>query len=82
MTQNPKDKEGYISLKQAAKNSPYSQEYLSLRARQGKLKSIKLGRNWATKQEWVNEYINNTQEQKEEYIFLVDAAKHSPCLQE
>lgn len=46
----------YISLKKAAKYCQYSQEYLSLRARQGKLKATKIGRNWATTKEWVKEY--------------------------
>lgn len=47
----------YISLQQAAGLCPYSQDYLSLRARQGKLKAIKLGRNWLTKRDWLDEYI-------------------------
>ncbi|MFW6282477.1 MAG: hypothetical protein ACOC1P_00285 [Minisyncoccales bacterium] len=46
----------FISLKEAAKHCQYSQEYLSLRARQGKLKAKKIGRNWATTKEWVKEY--------------------------
>lgn len=46
----------YISLTQASKQSRYSQEYLSLRARQGKLKAVKNGRNWETTQEWVKDY--------------------------
>jgi len=71
----------YISLGEAAKKSPYSQEYLSLRARQGKLKSIKLGRNWATKQEWVDEYIDSM-ENKGDYLSLSEAAKKSPYSQE
>jgi len=40
----------YISLKEVAKYSGcYPQKYLSLRARQGKLKAVKLARNWVTK---------------------------------
>jgi len=39
-----KDKK-YISLFEAAKNTSHSSEYLSLRARQGKLKAVKFGRN-------------------------------------
>ncbi|MDD5738648.1 MAG: hypothetical protein PHY72_01835 [Candidatus Pacebacteria bacterium] len=50
----------YISLQNAAEYSEiYSQEYLSLRARQGKLKAIKLGRNWVTTKDWIDEYINS-----------------------
>jgi len=47
----------YISLREATKYCSYSQDYLKLRARQGKLKSIKLGRNWFTTKEWIEEYI-------------------------
>ncbi|MBI2041517.1 MAG: hypothetical protein HYT20_00675 [Candidatus Nealsonbacteria bacterium] len=49
----------YISLQQATKFCNYSQEYLSLRARQGKLKSLKLGRNWVTTKEWLEEYLSS-----------------------
>jgi len=47
----------YISLQEAAKYCNYSQEYLSLRARRGKLKAVKFGRNWVTKKEWLEEYL-------------------------
>ena len=52
----------YISLQEATKHCQHSQEYLSLRARQGKLKSIKFGRNWVTKKEWLEEYLGNVEE--------------------
>jgi len=54
--------ENYISLQEATKYCDYSQEYLSLRARQGKLEAIKLGRNWMTKREWVEKYMVRTEE--------------------
>ena len=47
----------YISLKEATKYCPYSQDYLKLRARQGKLKAVKIARNWLTKKEWIDEYL-------------------------
>jgi len=50
-------KEKYLSLQEATKHCDYSQEYLSLRARQEKLKAVKIGRNWVTKKEWVKDYI-------------------------
>ncbi len=50
---------GYISLKEATKYCRYSQDYLKLRSRQKKLKAVKIGRNWATKREWLEEYLNN-----------------------
>jgi len=52
----------YISLQEAIKYCSYTQEYLSLRARQGKLKAVKIGRNWVTKKEWVKEYIERIEE--------------------
>ncbi|MCX6760269.1 MAG: hypothetical protein NTW46_02915, partial [Candidatus Nealsonbacteria bacterium] len=56
----------YISLMDATKLCDYSQEYLSLRARRGKLKSVKQGRNWVTTKEWLDEYIKKTESYKEE----------------
>ncbi len=57
--------QNYISLSEAAKYSGrYSQEYLSLRARQGKLKAVKIGRNWVTTKKWVDEYIKRVEEYK------------------
>jgi len=56
--------ENYISLTEATRYCNYSQEYLSLRARQGKLKAVKFGRNWVTKKEWLNEYLNNNGKNK------------------
>jgi hypothetical protein len=59
MISNVKKKSNnYISLRDAAKHCSYSQEYLSLRARQGKLKAIKIGRNWATKKDWLKKYLS------------------------
>ncbi len=57
-----REKENYISLQEATKYCNYSQEYLSLRARQGKLEAIKLDRNWMTKREWVEKYMAKTEE--------------------
>jgi hypothetical protein len=60
MSQKNSNEEEYISLTEATKYCDYSQEYLSLRARQGKLKAEKLGRNWVTTKEWVEEYFGKT----------------------
>jgi len=54
----------YISLKEAEKITGYSANYLGLRARQGKLKAIKIGRDWFTKKEWLEEYIRQVEEYK------------------
>lgn len=52
-------KVGYITLKEASQYCDYSQEYLSLLARKGKLSAIKFNRNWMTTKEALNEYIEN-----------------------
>ena len=57
-----KKADNYISLQDATKYCSHSQEYLSLRARQGKLKAEKFGRNWVTKKEWLKEYITRAEE--------------------
>lgn len=46
----------YISLAEATKYCDYSQEYLSLLARKGKLDAIKLGRDWVTTKQAVIDY--------------------------
>ncbi|MDD4083192.1 MAG: hypothetical protein PHD05_07420, partial [Sphaerochaetaceae bacterium] len=89
--QNKNQKEIFITLAEATKHCSYSQEYLSLRARQGKLKSVKIGRNWKTKKEWVEEYerqnlseevLENNIERVEEFISLSEAVKFSSYSQE
>ena len=54
--------EKYISLLEATKFCSYSEPYLRLRARAGKLKSIKLGKKWMTTCAWVNDYTSRAQE--------------------
>jgi len=52
--------EKYISLREATRYCPYSQDYLKLRARQGKLRAVKMGRNWFTTIEWLEIYKKNS----------------------
>lgn len=60
--QNFQEERKYFSLREAAKLCQYSQEYLSLRARQGKLKAVKIGRNWVTTKEWLKNYIEKVED--------------------
>lgn len=53
--------EDYILLSKLAKTTPYSQEYLSLLARQGKIDAFKQGRNWVSTQQAVENYLKNNQ---------------------
>ncbi len=48
-----------IPLKELARISPYSQDYLSLRARQGKLDAVRIGRVWHSTRSSLNEYLEN-----------------------
>ena len=55
--EKPSEKTDLISLSVAAKLTPYSQEYLSLLARKGRLHAIKRGRAWVTTQNDIEEYL-------------------------
>ena len=46
----------WIPLRQAVKGTPYSQEYLSLLARRGRLEAIERGRVWYTTRRAVADY--------------------------
>ena len=52
--------EEWINLSQAAEGTPYSQEYLSLLARKGRLEAIKRGRVWLTTHRAVAKYQAST----------------------
>ena len=47
----------WISMLEASKLCAYSQEYLSLLARRGKIFSKKIGRNWYTTREAIEDYL-------------------------
>jgi hypothetical protein len=51
------DDEHLIPLKELAQHAPYSQEYLSLRARQGKFDAVKLEHTWYSSMRALKEYI-------------------------
>jgi Fic family protein len=55
--EKPSEKTGLISLSDAAKLTPYSQEYLSLLARKGRLNALKRGRAWVTTRKNIEEYL-------------------------
>ena len=52
----PASGDEWIPLREAAKSTPYSQEYLSLLARNGRLEAIKRGRIWYTTRQAVIDY--------------------------
>ncbi|MFA7319817.1 MAG: fibronectin type III domain-containing protein [Parcubacteria group bacterium] len=47
----------FMPLSEAAKLTGYTPEYLNLLSRKKKLKAKKIGRNWHTKKEWVEEFL-------------------------
>ncbi len=51
------EKRGFITLKEAASQTEYSFEYLSLLARKGRIGAIKLSRNWVITREALDEYL-------------------------
>jgi Fic family protein len=53
------DRYGYISLQEAAKMCEYGIEYLSYLARTGRLKAVKIQRNWLTTREALMDYIES-----------------------
>jgi len=61
----PENRDKYISLAEGADYSGYSQDYLRFRVRQGKLRAAKVGRNWLTTTEWLDEYLQKVADYKE-----------------
>lgn len=49
-----------LSLTEASKFTPYSQEYLSLLARRGLIGAVKVGRNWKVNQNALDTYLSKT----------------------
>lgn len=56
-TKKQKPEEKYLPIRDICKGTPYSQEYLSLLARRGKIEAIKFGRNWVTSEKAIKKYI-------------------------
>ncbi len=54
----------FISLRDAALTCGHSQEYLNLLACKGYLKAVKIGRNWVTTQEWLQNYSQRVMKKK------------------
>jgi len=55
-TKRPSPSDQWIPLAQAVEGTPYSQEYLSLLARQGRIEAIKRGRVWYTTRKAIKAY--------------------------
>ena len=57
--EKPSEETDLIPLSEAAKTTPYSQEYLGLLARKGRLEALKRGRNWVTTRKAINAYLES-----------------------
>ena len=57
LTPKKEYKEKYISLAELAKTTKFSDKYLNLLARNGKLEAHKEGRNWLTTKEALENYL-------------------------
>ena len=55
--QKPEQK--HLLLRDLYKETPYSQEYLSLLARRGKIEAVKFGRNWYASKSVLKKYISS-----------------------
>jgi Fic family protein len=58
-TMKPSRDAEWISLADASRGTPYSQEYLSLLARMGRIEAVKQGRNWVTTREAIQNYVKS-----------------------
>ena len=59
--ERPTDKDKLISLAEAARRYGFKQKYLSNLARRGRLKAVKIARNWLTTPADVEAYIRSRQ---------------------
>lgn len=62
----PAPEDEWLPLREAAQGTPYSQEYLSLLARKGRLEAVKRGRNWYTSRRALAAYLKSVEEVKSE----------------
>jgi Fic family protein len=56
---NQNEERMFINLKEAAQYCSYSQEYLSLLARKGRIAAVKINKDWMTTKEAIEEYIKD-----------------------
>ena len=57
-------KNKFMTLAEASKLTPYSEEYLGLLARKGAIGAIKIGRNWHITQEALDLYLAKVKQKK------------------
>lgn len=55
------DRPDYLTLAEAAQTANLTAGTLKQQIRNGRLEAVKLGRQWFTTTEWVQEYLNSRQ---------------------
>jgi excisionase family DNA binding protein len=53
------DPNAYITIKEASRISGLDVSGLRAYARRGRLKAVKVGRDWLTTRRWLQEYLNS-----------------------
>ena len=79
-TEPPTAMDEWIPLREAAEGTPYSQEYLSLLARKGRLEAIKRGRNWYTTRAAIDYYERRAKNPTPAKFWVVTAGHVSQSL--
>jgi len=64
-TAPPMPEDAWLPLREVAKFTPYSQDYLSLLARSGRLEAIKRGRIWHTSRQALETYLSSVRKKQE-----------------
>jgi hypothetical protein len=65
LTPAKKEKEHFISLPELAKGSKFTEKYLNLLARSGKLEAHKEGRNWLSSKEALKRYLDGRERKRD-----------------
>ncbi len=71
---------GYLSLSQAAQGTPYSQEYLSLLVRKGRLNGKKFGRNWFIQDAELKAYLSTQAQKASEKILNLQGTERDAAI--
>ena len=64
-----------LSISEAAKLTPYSAEYLSLLARQGRMPAVKISRNWLTTRKAVLSYLHEQLKKHKKLVTELQSAE-------
>ena len=63
-----------MPITEAAKLTPYTATFLRQLARQGKIKAIKIGRDWLITQEELKRFLKNQAARHEQAVILLRSA--------